>query len=121
MTDLLTRSADSLLAHRDRESILYELLLKLGLELTAEVERKEFSGAEVASVGAGTLMACLVPAVSSAELESLALAIAGWHKQLSPSGESVIVFRDDAFPDDVAKVNLTAILAQHGLHNVRCI
>jgi adenine-specific DNA-methyltransferase len=32
-----------------------------------------------------------------------------------------VVFRDAAFEDDVAKTNLTAILAQHGLANVRSL
>jgi hypothetical protein len=35
------------------------------------------------------------------------------------TGESTIVFRDSAFADDVAKTNLTAILRQRGLENVR--
>ncbi len=32
-----------------------------------------------------------------------------------------LVFRDSAFADDVAKTNLTAILQQHGLANVRSL
>ncbi|MFA4836963.1 MAG: hypothetical protein WC749_12945, partial [Dehalococcoidia bacterium] len=32
-----------------------------------------------------------------------------------------LVFRDSAFADDVAKTNLTAILQQHGLENIRSL
>jgi len=54
-------------------------------------------------------------------VESLALGIVGWHKELSPAIETTVVFRDSAFPDDVAKTNMTAILQQHGLENVRSL
>jgi hypothetical protein len=42
-------------------------------------------------------------------------------KEQAPTGESTVVFRDSAFADDVAKTNLTAILQQHGLENVRSL
>jgi len=44
-----------------------------------------------------------------------------WYKQLAPAGESTVIFRDSAFADDVSKTNLTAILQQHGLENVRSL
>ena len=34
---------------------------------------------------------------------------------------STVVFRDDGFEDDVTKINLVAILKQHGLGNVRSL
>jgi wobble nucleotide-excising tRNase len=37
------------------------------------------------------------------------------------TGETTVVFRDSAFADDVAKTNLTAILAQNSLANVRSL
>jgi adenine-specific DNA-methyltransferase len=40
---------------------------------------------------------------------------------LAPAGETQVVFRDSAFADDVAKTNLTAVLEQHGLVNVRSL
>ena len=52
-------------------------------------------------------------------MEPLALGMVGWHKKLEPVGETNVVFRDSAFADDVAKTNLTAILEQRGLGNVR--
>jgi hypothetical protein len=55
------------------------------------------------------------------QVEPLALGISDWHKVQAPAGESTIVFRDSAFADDVAKTNLTAILQQHGLENVRSL
>ena len=37
------------------------------------------------------------------------------------AGNTAVIFRDSAFEDDVAKVNLTAILEQRGLGNVRSL
>ena len=58
---------------------------------------------------------------ATASREPLALGIAEWRAELAPAGETTVIFRDSAFADDVAKTNLTAILEQHGLGNVRSL
>ncbi len=73
------------------------------------------------SIGGGSLLVCLSPAIPQADVELLALGLVAWHKQLNPAGEITVVFRDSAFADDVAKTNLTAILHQHGLETVRSL
>ena len=85
------------------------------------IEEKVIAGKIVHSIGVGTLLVCLAPQIASSEVEPLALGIAVWHKQLTPSGDTGVVFRDSAFADDVAKSNLTAILQPHGLENVRSL
>ena len=117
----LQESAEHLKADRTEEDILFELLLKLGLDLTVPIEKKKISKKMVYSIGAGTLFVCLDKKVNSVEIEPLALGMVKWHKELSPAGETTIVFRDSAFENDVAKTNLTAILQQHGLENVRSL
>lgn len=117
----LEESAEHLKTDRSEADILFELLLKLGLDLTVSIEEKNIAGKSVHSIGAGTLMVCLSDKISPKEVEPLALGIIVWHKQLAPAGETSIVFRDSAFTDDVAKSNLTAILQQHGLENVRSL
>ncbi|MDB5986778.1 MAG: hypothetical protein JWR16_1831 [Nevskia sp.] len=106
---------------RSEQDVLFELLLKLGLDLTVQIERKKIAGKTVHSIGAGTLIACLAEKVSAQEVEPLAMGIVEWHQKLAPAGETQVVFRDSAFADDVAKTNLTAILQQHGLDNVRSL
>ena len=59
--------------------------------------------------------------LSSGVSEPLGLGIADWHAELEPAGDTTVVFRDSAFADDVAKTNLTAILEQRGLGNVRSL
>lgn len=117
----LEESAEHLKTGRSEVDILFELLLKLGLDLTVPIEKKAIAGKTVHSIGAGTLTVCLSDKISSNEVEPLALGIIAWHKQLAPAGETSIVFRDSAFADDVVKTNLTAILQQHGLENVRSL
>ena len=66
-------------------------------------------------------MVCLDKSISRLDAEPLALGIVEWHKQLAPTGETTCVFLDSAFADDVAKSNLSVILQQHGLENVRSL
>ena len=112
---------DHLLEGRTEADILYELLLKLGLDLCVPIEQRTINGKDVHSVGGGVLMACLAPAISRDEVEPLAQGIVAWHKELAPVGDTTCVFRDSAFADDVAKTNLAAILEQHGIQNVRSL
>lgn len=121
LAETLEASVDHLKTDRTESDILFELLLKLGLDLTVPIEKKSIAGQEVHSIGAGTLLVCLSKSIAAKEVEPLALGIAAWHKTQAPAGESTIVFRDSAFADDVAKTNLTAILQQHGLENVRSL
>ncbi len=117
----LEDSVDHLKTDRTEQDILFELLLKLGLDLTVPIEEKKIAEKAVHSIGAGTLMVCLSDKISTKEVEPLALGIVAWHKQLAPTGEASVVFRDSAFVDDVPKANLTAILHQHGLETVRSL
>ena len=112
---------DHLLAGRSESDILYELLLKLGLDLCVPIATRQLVGLDVHAVGGGVLLACLAPAITSADVEALAQGIIAWHQELAPAGESACVFCDSAFEDDVAKTNLTAILAQSGIENVRSL
>lgn len=114
-------SIEHIKSDRSEQDILFELLLKLGLDLCVPIEQQTIAGKTVHSIGVGTLIVCLAKEISSKEVEPLALGIVEWHKAQNPAGESTVVFRDSAFADDVAKTNLTAILQQHGLENVRSL
>ena len=122
--DLLKTLEDSvqhLKTDRREQDILFELLLKLGLDLTVPIERKVIAGKTVRSIGAGALITCLANKIAAVDVEPLALGIVAWHEELAPAGETMAVFRDTAFADDVAKTNLAAILHQHDLETVRSL
>ena len=108
-------------AGRSSEDILYEILLKLGLDLCVPIEKREVAGKQVNSVGAGVLMACLAEHIPVADVEALALGLVDWRKELGTVGDTTAVFRDSAFENDVAKSNLAAILEQHGIKQVRSL
>ena len=111
----------NLKADRTEDDILYELLLKRGIELTVPAEQREIAGKAVHSIGAGTLLVCLETRIERAEAEPLALGIVAWHAELAPAGDARVIFRDSAFADDVAKTNLAETLKQHGLADVKSI
>ena len=117
----LLDSVEHLREDRTEADILYELLLKLGLDLCVPIETRTLGGKQVHSIGGGVLLACLDEHIDGTEIEPLAQGIVEWHKALNPAGDTTCVFRDSAFADDVAKTNLSAILEQHGLTNVRSL
>lgn len=114
-------SVDHVKIGRGENDILFEVLLKLGLDLCVPMQRKTFAGKNVYSVAAGTLMACIDRNICLGDVEELATSICSWNEELDPAGETTVVFLDSAFEDDVAKANLTAILEQRGLHDIRSI
>ena len=106
---------------RSSDDILYEILLKLGLDLCVPIEVREIAGKQVNSVGAGVLMACLDESIKASEAEALALGMASWREEQGTVGDTTAVFRDSAFENDIAKSNLAAILEQHGIKQVRSL
>ncbi len=117
----LLDSIDHIKPDRSEQDILYEILLKLGLDLCAPIETCTVAGKSVRSIGDGALIACLDENIAREEVEPLALGIAEWRAELEPAGDSTVIFRDSAFADDVAKTNLAAILEQRGIGNVRSL
>ena len=112
---------EHILAGRTEADIVYELLLKLGLDLCVPIESSSIAGKTVGAIGGGVLLTCLAERITVKEVEALAQGIVAWHKELAPAGDTTCVFRDSAFENDIAKSNLAAILEQHGIANVRSL
>ena len=126
LAESLEAAIEHLKTDRTEQDILFELLLKLGLDLCVPIETRKLEGTtshthNLHSIGGGTLLVCLSPSIPQADVEPLALALVAWHEELDPAGETTVVFRDSAFSDDVAKANITEILRQHGLDTVRSL
>ncbi len=117
----LADQMEHILPDRTEADLLYELLLKLGLDLCVPIEQKEIAGKVVHAIGGGVLMACLAEEITTKETEAMGLGIVKWHNELAPDGDTTCVFRDSAFENDVAKTNLAAILEQAGIANVRSL
>ncbi|MCY3992500.1 MAG: site-specific DNA-methyltransferase [Caldilineaceae bacterium] len=121
LSETLLDNIDHIVLGRSEEDILYELILKLGLDLCVPIETHTILGKTVYSIGAGTLLACLDESITRDNVESLALGITELHSKLATVGDTMVFFRDSAFEDDVAKTNCTAILQQYGLSNIRSL
>lgn len=106
---------------RTEDDILYEMLLKLGLDLCVPIEERDIGGVAVSSVGGGVLLTCLADSIAVDAIEALGTGIAGWLDELKPAGDTTVIFRDSAFENDVAKTNIAAILSQAGVASVRSI
>lgn len=117
----LLDAVEHLRPDRSEVDVLYELLIKMGLDLCVPVESKAVGGHTIHSVGGGVLLACLSGKIGRADVERLAKSIVEWREALAPAGNTTCVFRDSGFVDDVAKTNMAAILEQHGIASVRSL
>jgi len=113
---------DNLVAGRSEEDVLYELLLKRGIDLAAPIAERQIAGKNVYNIGHGKIFACLDDSFDKACLEELAAGIVAWREEAAQAGgaESIldtqIVFKDAAFGgDDVVKSNIVAALTQSGI------
>ena len=114
-------AVEHLKADRTEEDVLFEVLLKLGLDLCESIETRVIAGKDVHVVGGGVLMVCLAERIERHEVEELAQGFVAWYDEVSPGGDATCVFRDSAFADDIAKTNMAAILEQYGIANVRSL
>ena len=121
LEDSLLKHAEHIVPGRTEQDILYELLLKLGLDLCVPIDAKQIADKTVHSIGGGALMVCLTDRIARDTVEPLALGIVDWWKTLAPAVDTRIVFRDSGFSDDVAKTNMAAILNQNGIADVRSL
>jgi adenine-specific DNA-methyltransferase len=117
----LLKNAEHLVQGREEQDVLYELLLKLGLDLCVPIEAKTIAGKSVHSIGGGALIVCLADGLSKDLIEPLSAGIVAWRAALAPAGDTRIVFKDSGFVDDIAKTNMAAILNQNGISDVRSL
>lgn len=101
---------------RKEEDVLYEVLLKYGLDLTLPITEHTIAGHKVFDIGMGALMICLSDAITLDVVEG----IATLKDALKPEIMRV-VFKDAGFADDVVKTNAVQILKQAGIEDVRSL
>ncbi|WP_443985179.1 site-specific DNA-methyltransferase [Fusobacterium mortiferum] len=109
-------SIDNIKSDRTSLDILYEILLKYGLDLNVPiVENKHFY-----SIGGGTLLISLDKEIDMEVIDS----ICEEYKTLLEIDEdfkTTVVFRDSSFANDVDKTNAMKKLEQVGIKEVRSI
>lgn len=112
---------DHLEPGRSEQDVLYELLLKRGLDLCVPIETKVIAGKTVRAIGGGVMFACLADGINSKLIDPLANGIVAWRDSLKPNGDVRVFFKDSGFADDVAKTNMSELLKQRGIAAVRSL
>lgn len=111
----LLSAAENIKPDRTEEDVLYEIILKSGLDLAQPIEEKTIAGKKVFNIGLGALFICLANDLTTAVAEG----IGKWKQELEPSTCRVI-FKDTGF-NDVEKTNSIQILKRFGINEVNTI
>jgi adenine-specific DNA-methyltransferase len=114
--DAIFHSVDNLKPDRTEADILYEILLKYGLDLAVPIEERDIHGKTVFIVGGGALVVCLDREITLDTVQG----IANLKDELNP-GVMRVVFRDSGFKDDVVKTNTVQILKRAGIEDVKSL
>ena len=101
---------DNYVEGRTELDVVYEIMLKYGLDLTYPVYEFTVSQKKVYSIGFGMLMICLDDEITT----EVAKGILGKIKELSPES-SRVVFKDNGFKSDSNKTNIKEILKSGGI------
>lgn len=99
---LLDSLVDNIKADRSGEDLLFQVMLNLGIELSAKIERKEIAGKEVFSVDDNYLLACFDTDVNETTIEEMA--------KLLPTH---LVIRDASAANDNVLDNFDQIIASY--------
>ncbi|MFC8560227.1 site-specific DNA-methyltransferase [Peribacillus frigoritolerans] len=95
---------------RTQKDVVYEVLLKYGVDLTVPIEELSIVGKTSYSVGMGYLFICLEHNLTLEQIEEIAK-----HKP------SRVVFYDEGFKNDTIRTNAQQILKRYGVEDIRVI
>ncbi|WP_400077124.1 site-specific DNA-methyltransferase [Winogradskyella sp. R77965] len=112
----LLDAVENIKERRSENDLLFEILLKYGLDLTLPITEHDLVGAKVFNVGAGALLVCLADEINVAVAEG----IAELKNKLNPE-ICRVVFKDNGFKDSAEKTNVLQKLKQHNIEEVRSI
>ena len=106
----LQQAMDNFLPDRTEQDVLYEIILKMGLELTCQIEEEQAAGETVYIIGGGALMICLGQNITTAVAEAVVKLHEEYESELWQ-----VVFRDTGFASDMDKTNVKETLKAAGL------
>ncbi len=112
----LVNAIDNIKEDRSSEDLLYEILLKYGLDLTMAIETRVMDGKNIYILGAGALVICLDDAIPLSVVECIAKLKSEYNPEVMR-----VVFKDNGFINDVAKTNTLQILKQYGIDDVKSV
>ena len=95
---------------RTEEDVVYEMMLKMGLDLTLPIEEVDVNGKTIYSIGYGLLMICLDENIDQTIAQKM-IEI----KNENHLDEFRVIFRDEGFASDTDKTNIKETLRSAGL------
>ncbi|MFK5947759.1 MAG: site-specific DNA-methyltransferase [Methylococcales bacterium] len=117
LESILANSEDSIKSDRSSEDVLYEILLKYGLDLTLPIKEHSIANKTIFDVGMGALLVCLDDSIPLEVAEG----IGKLKEELQPEVMRV-VFKDAGFNgNDNVKTNSLQVLKQFGIDDVKSI
>ena len=120
LKDALEQSLFNIKPERSDIDLLYELILKFGLNLTVKITEHEIAGKKVYETGNGELIACLADGITNDVAEGIGKL---WEnsKKNDTDVKCRVVFKDTGFygeKGDEVKSNSILLLKQYGIDNV---
>jgi len=116
LEESLLCAAERIKDDRRDADVIYELVLKYGLDLATCVERQEIDGKAVYIVGAGDLVVCVADHINL----RLAEGIARLRAELA-AAQMQVVLRDAGFDSDADRVNAVHVLRLAGIESVKTL
>lgn len=97
----LLDAVENIKPDRSEEDLLFDVMMRWGVDLAAPVERRDIDGKTVFLINDDDLVACFDRSITE-----------GFVKRLTDLKPLKIVFRDDAFASDDVKINTVQIFKQ---------
>lgn len=112
----LLSSIENIKEGRNEEDILYEVLLKYGIDLNVPIEEHDINGKKVFDIGFGAIITCLDDNLTLDIVEG----IGRLKEELDPD-VCRVVFMDNGFSSDSVKTNAVQILKKFNIEDVKSI
>ncbi|KZX10142.1 DNA methylase [Methanobrevibacter curvatus] len=106
----LIDSSENLVPGRTELDLIYEIMLKYGIDLTFTIEEFDVNNKKIYSIGFGALLICLDNNIT----KEIATEIIKLKEKLSPETTRV-VFKDNGFASDSDKTNIKETLKTHDI------
>ena len=119
----LINAEDNIVAGRTREDLLYEILLKSNVMLTAKIEERKVAEKVIYVVDGGKLMVALDDRIGVEVADEMARI---WREEIGSADAQkrvppVVVFRETGFRSDEDKANALTTLKSAGFETVRTV